>query len=86
MLRNRFNMKNQTSEGMADYYLEKMLSDSAKFRAYNEAYQRQIENRRIAEIQQRLEEQERLRQKHMAQKKNPVVVALGTLFGAKKSA
>ncbi len=85
-MRNRFNMKTQTAEGMADYYLEKMLSDSAQFRAYNEVHQQRQETRRAEQVQERLEEQGRLRQMQRASKENPVVHALVTLFNFKKSA
>lgn len=83
---NKINMRSQTQEGMDNYYLEKMLSDSAQFRAYNELHQRQVENRRAVEMQERLDKLECLRQKQNPEQLNPVVRAISTWFGTKKSA
>lgn len=79
-------MKKVDPESLNNYYLEKVLSESAQLRAYNEHQQTQRLNRRVEELKQRQETRERLRSLQNAQSVNPVVYALATLFGAKKSA
>ncbi|HEY9730514.1 MAG TPA: hypothetical protein V6C89_01295 [Drouetiella sp.] len=85
-MRNRVDMQKQKPEAMSDYYLEKMLSNSAQFRAYNEIHQGQQQTKRVQELQIRQEKLDRLRALQKDQNANPVVEAIFTLFGVKKSA
>jgi hypothetical protein len=86
VLRNRVDMQKQKPDAMSDYYLEKMLSDSAQFRAYNEIHRGQQQTKRVQEQQIRQEKLVRLRTLQNDQAANPVVAAIFTLFGVKKSA
>jgi hypothetical protein len=60
-MRNKLGMISQKMEAMSDYYLEKMLSESGQFRAYNEFHQVTKQSKRAQELEQRREKRERLR-------------------------
>ncbi|MBS1956432.1 MAG: hypothetical protein JST89_19755 [Cyanobacteria bacterium SZAS-4] len=85
-MRSKIDMKTLKPEAMADYYLEKMLSDSAQFRAYNEFHQDQKHTKRVQQKQARQENRGRLRALQNELGVNPVIYAISNFFNTKKSA
>lgn len=85
-MRSKIDMKTLKPDAMADYYLEKMLSDSAQFRAYNEFHQDQKYAKRAQQKQARQEKQGRLRALQNGQAVNPVIYAISNFFGVRRSA
>lgn len=86
MRNNKLEMKSRKPEAMANYYLEQMLSESGQFRAYNEIHQEQKQNKRARELEMLREKREKLRVLQTEQPSNPVVHAISTLLGVKRSA
>lgn len=83
----RVELKGQTEEGIKILYLEKMLSESAQFRAYKEIQQQQQVQKREESRTQQLEQLRRLRNSQCLAPKNQLMGLIATIFdGGKKSA
>lgn len=85
-MRTKVEMKCRKPEAIADYYLDKMLSESGQFRAYNEIHQEQKQTKRARELELLREKRGRLRVLQTESPINPIVHALSTFFGTKRSA